>query len=169
MLAAFSTTWLLVMMNPFAFTMKPEPPARTGRRCCGPSPKKRLKNSSIERSSGCPLNCGGTSGPLSCGGIADSALSLELMFTTAGFASLLRRTQSGAWIWTACAEACSVQIGASTPLVKPKWGSNPTMAADGNQGNDGRRPAPIAFQDPQRVRLPLHSSPALLAREGHVS
>ncbi len=84
---AFSTTWLLVTMNPLASMMKPEPPARVGWR--GASSKKRLKKSSIERSSGRPL---------SCGAIDDSPLSLTLMFTTAGFASLLRRTQSGAWI-----------------------------------------------------------------------
>jgi hypothetical protein len=62
--------------------------ARTGRR--GPSSKKRLKKSSKDRSSGRPL---------SCGDACASVLSVVLMFTTAGFASLLRRTQSGAWIW----------------------------------------------------------------------
>src|SRR2546426_68966 len=124
MSVAFSTTWLLVTMKPFAFSTKPDPAARVGRR--GPSSKKRLKKSSNERSSGRPLSSG-----LACA----SALSLVLTFTTAGFACLLRRTQSGAWIMTLGTPACcSVHSGARDAPVKPRCGRSPTRAATAAAG-----------------------------------
>src|SRR3989454_5894409 len=99
--------------------MKPDPTARTGRR--GASSKKRLKKSSGERSSGRP--------PLRFGIAGPSVLRLVLMFTTAGFASLLRRTQSGARVGALWAAGRSVHSGVLDALVKPQWGTSPTSDA----------------------------------------
>src|SRR6266705_3554908 len=99
--------------------MKPDPTARTGRR--GVSSKKRLKKSSGERSPGRP--------PLKSGMTGPSGLRLVLMFTTAGVASLLRRTQSGARIGALWAAGRSVHSGALDVLVKPKWGTSATSEA----------------------------------------
>src|SRR6266542_2986930 len=99
--------------------MKPDPTARTGRR--GASPKKCLKKSSGERSPGRPLLRSGIAGP--------SVLRLVLMFTTAGFASLLRRTQSGARVGALWAAGRSVHSGVLDALVKPQWGTSPTSDA----------------------------------------
>src|SRR5207245_496580 len=109
----------LVAVEPPAASMTPDPTARTGRRAA-PS-KKRLKKSSGERSPGRPPLRSGIAGP--------SVLRLVLMFTTAGFASLLRRTQSGARIGALWAAGRSVHSGVLDALVKPKWGKSPTSAA----------------------------------------